>query len=547
MDLLNKVNNTYLNLILAAVLALIAGVASIYLADAYYAVAPFHYDSAYYLYRSLQIHDIVLSQGRLAALLQVIANDKDFLDILLRILFLPPSLAMLYGHMVIALPLMGLFLFLTLHYTFKRTQLEWLSVCVVSFIFCFPLIFMPYQGIADYWKESVAIWLFGSAIVSWLLSNRLANPYWSFLSGSLLGLLVIERTGLAVYAALLWIPVTLHAIYDRLKNDPWQVALFKISAFVLPACLLCLFVVILQWKLLYNYYFLKGYDYHSVFQIMKVLLWLILHDPSFRFPVLLLGVLALFSYYMRHDKRPSYDILVTLWFLMALPLIIALMRGFYNGFYNSWCIIWIPFLATLVPAQYASARKRFLFVTILSGVSILAMGIQFALSYKHTTTLKKNFAEERVFYDTLTQLFMRDAKPRYFTFLINEDYAIFYDHVKFNRHIDLNELQITGFMSVHDSYYRLQYGEHANSFAFLANHIMQTVENSSPRPWLVAYCTADDVLKSQAFAADGKTIAIPMVLAENTYLAQHPSWRMLKTLKSPFGCVHIYQFLSKKN
>jgi hypothetical protein len=221
---------------------------------------------------------------------------------------------------------------------------------------------------------------------------------------------------------------------------------------------------------------------------------------------------------------------------------IAFTKGIYNGFYNSWCILLLPFLAAGIPSQFKTKRRQHLFYFILFLSILSGIVIQYRLSSHHIIVLEEKFKTERQFYDEILNTLIK-TNSHYFTFLINENYAIFYDHSNLNRHIPLKDIQITGFMSVHDSYYQLQYKDAMHSIEAIAKNIMHSMEQDKSPPLVIAYCLPSDILKSKAFEVDGNHIAIPVALAETDYLTHHADWHIIKTVHSPFGCVNLYQFL----
>lgn len=531
-------------ILFAILFATFAVTIAIHFSQLYYATAPFHYDSAFYLYRALQLYDVVLDNGRLQAALQILHLDKDFLDILLRVLIFPNSLQMTYGHLVVAFPFMVLFNFQLLQIVIKKTQSVWSGLLVVSFLFCFSFIYTPYQGIADYWKESVAMWILGSAFLSFILSDYLKNWQNSLLSGILFGLLIMERTGLSIYAALLLLPLVLKTFYTFYYQSS-KTYFFSIMLFIIPAGLICLFVGLMEWNLLYQYYFVKGYDYVSTFHVTKHLIWLIIHFKWQLLPIITLAILTLVCLLSTPYIQFSSDILIASWLVIGFPLMISLTRGMYDGFYNTWCVLLAIFFATILPVHLNTSMNRLTLNFILSTIIVCSISIQFYLINQNRLDLMKNYAGWRVFYDALTDTIMKEKVPRNFSFIMDEDYAPFYDHIRLNRQIAFKQMNIVGFTSVHDSYYAAEFSDMTKNPQKLADDIIQSLEvySSTSSPVLtVAYCDPKEVEKSQAFGMDSQKIAIPIITEQTQYLKTSSHWQSIKKLNSPYGCVFVYRY-----
>lgn len=535
-----KIDKTYvleftIKITLSIVLVALAGRIAVNESMAYYALAPFHYDSATYLYSALLSYDLVHSHGRLFSFLQAIQTNKDFLDLVLRILLAPDFLKSKYGHMAVLLPFMGLFCFLTMHYVFRRTH-SWLaSIAVVSCLFCMPFIYLPYLGIADYWKESIAIWILGCAVVSWLLSDMLARPWWSLLCSVMLGLLVMERSALAVYIAAMFLPPFVWAVYQRIRFDKAK-GLLGISAFVIPAGVLCGLVAWMQWDILYNYYFVKGYDYTSPFRVAKYLLWQVLHYNCFRFPLVLLLVIYCFCFYLNTEWKKNFrDSAITLWFVISFPLIIALTHGLYSGFYNNWTILLILFFATIIPGNMSFTSNYRIFMLVLVSIIITCSITQYSISKNRTEKLIQKSALWRSFYENLTNIILSQPSPRGFNLLFAEDNIRFLDHTRLNRGIAFNQITPVGYMSVHDSYYNAD-----STIRQIVTQSLKQLELS--QAITVAYCSPNQVAKSKAFNKDGIKKAIPVAVRQTKYLLRSRHWQAIKKLNSPYGCVFVYKY-----
>src|SRR5690348_15423653 len=106
---MNKPVMLFKNLILSFIVMTIAALIAMHITRNYFAIEPFHCDSSSYLYNAIQSYDLINTQGRFFAFSQAIQN-KDFLDLILRILIAPNFLQKMFGHMFVLLPFMGLYI-----------------------------------------------------------------------------------------------------------------------------------------------------------------------------------------------------------------------------------------------------------------------------------------------------------------------------------------------------------------------------------------------------------------------------------------------------
>src|SRR5262249_19171419 len=140
--------------------AVLAGWIAVQLARGYYAIAPYHYDSAFYRMHAVYFHQVFEKEGMIAALQQSV-RTKDSLDVTLRLLFTPRFLLHRFGHLAVLLPFLALFTYLSMWYVFTRTSSLPSSVATATFLFTFLPIHGPFGepyigGIADYWKDNLA-------------------------------------------------------------------------------------------------------------------------------------------------------------------------------------------------------------------------------------------------------------------------------------------------------------------------------------------------------------------------------------------------------
>jgi hypothetical protein len=529
------------SLLIAFLLTALAGLVAVRLSQGYYAVGPYHYDSATYRLSAYQFYHLFQSQGLMTALTQAL-QSKDALDITFRLLLAPRLLLHPYGHLSVLLPLMGLFILLVMDYAFTRTHSWICSVAIAGFLFSFPIIYNPLMiGIADYWKDNLATWLMGSAVLSFILSRNLAYYRASFLSGLLLGLLPPQRSALAVYAALLFMPLFLMAAYQRIRADGLKVACLRIAVFVTPALLVAGSVFLIQWQMLYKYYFVLGYGYSSPLRVVQFILEGFGERIGFSV-FLIVGICLLCLLHSAHWKHRANDIFVASWMVVGFPFWVIITRGLYLGFYAVWTVLLIVLLAIFFSSFIESVGRRRIFVF---GLLVLAIGssfLQYTLSVARARELAAYTAPSRRFHEDLTNVIMALPKPHEVSFLHDEAREPFLNHVLFNRHIPLTPqdgIAVVGFMSIHDSYYRAAFGD------ISVQKIVDTMINGleqHPGRMVVACCEPSSVQRNPLFQSDGKNVAIPVAISLSDHVMQSLRWKALKKLDSPYGCLYVYRY-----
>ncbi len=93
----------------ASALSLALAAAGVAISREYYAVAPYHHDSAASRMYAVRLAETRRSDGLGAALGEVLAT-RDSLEPTVRLLVAPASLRLLRGHLVTSVPLLALFL-----------------------------------------------------------------------------------------------------------------------------------------------------------------------------------------------------------------------------------------------------------------------------------------------------------------------------------------------------------------------------------------------------------------------------------------------------
>lgn len=526
--------------LLALVATLLAGYVAISISDEFYAVAPFHYDSASYLYGSLITKRVYDVNGLLAAL-KYASAQKDTLDLTLRLLIAPNTLSDLHGHMYVLLPFLFAFLWAIGCYVFKKTDSFGLTALSVAAVFMLQSTYAPFVGMADYWKDNLAVWLLGAAIMAWLLSDRLRNHKYAFFCGLLLGLLVMQRTALAVYAAAMFAPVFLLNLLDGWRKGETTERVISSAVLCAPAVLITSFVAFLQWDSLYRYYFVAGYSYGSLLEVANMILEMVENNRSELLPIVVVVILSipLAAVLSRRSSVTNWrDVMLALWFVIALPTVVVASHAAYPEILTVWTVLLIALLATLIPAMKVSRPIAAGFATLC----IAAMITQHALCIERARAQKAQFATIRHFYDEMLDALLKQPAPRRLAILYDEDSALIKLHMWYHHGIPMDDAGIgytdVGYSSVHDSYYLNRYGSLTPEQYF--ERVKGDLE-SHDGAYAIASCDQGDVASSGAYGPDGMHVAIPVAVMFAKYLKTDSHWHAIAKFSSHRGCVSLYK------
>lgn len=516
--------------IIAVGLTLIAGLIAVYESRAYYEIAPYHYDSASYRVSAIRSHDLFMAQGRQAALLAAL-RGKDGLDVTLRLILAPELLLHRYGHLAVLLPYMAFFVALTLWYVFKRTD-SWLpAIATVLFLFASPLIYDPYDGIADYWKDNLATWLLASAVVSWLLSDRLARRRWAVVCSLFLGMLVMQRSSAAVYGAALFLPLFLWAAITRFRVDGWRAATQRLVVFVAPALIFCAIVVSAQLDLLYTYYFVAGYGYTNPLAVAQFLLGGVPSQIGVAVALPIIYVICLSC--LPTWRQLHRDTLIVAALVAALPLLVILSNALYFGFFAVWLPLLIVLLATLMPRSARLAQP--LAAALMVGAVCLS-AVQFGVTHDRSRILAATNAAQRTFLIQLVDLLHTRSGSAGYQLLFDETPGPLYNQAFFTRGIRL--AQPVGLVSVHDTYYRAAFGDQSSEQVAALN--MAALE-LRPGAVVVTTCRVENLQNNPLF----KPFALQVVLAMARHVEASAHWKAVQQLDSPYGCLYAYQYVEQ--
>jgi hypothetical protein len=546
------------NGLITILITLFAVAAATFIARDYFSIAPFHYDSASYLSFALSVHDVVSLYGKKFAVIHIM-QSKDILDVVLRVLFAPDSLKTVFGHMVISIPFMALFIFLVIHYVYRATQSWMASLIAIGFLFTFPLMYMPYMGIADYWKESIAIWILGCAVMSWILSDGLKNSGWAFFCSILFGLLCMERAVLGIYIGVLFIPVFCAAVYQRFKLDGAKKALCRVSIFLIPIVLSAAMLAFIQWEFFYIYYFTMGYSYSSSWEVGRYIFNDILYDAKHSSLLVWIFLCGIFWHRISHYR----DIFTALWLTVGFPFVVIFTHGLYFYFYHVWTILLVISLTTIIAGHHSlgpsAVRSHRYFMPILLMIVIICGCIQFFLDWAWSKEHAKLNASWRVLYENISHIILQQSKPRYYSLLFFEaSSGPFTDHLRLNKMAQYDDAQYVGYMSVHDSFYKV-HAPADNTLSIKDSFLAQLRVINDPSAEDIAkdnikqmekhdgtiaitYCHKDQIAKSSVFGADSMKIAIPTVVLQTNYLLNSLNWIIIGKLDSPVGCLYVYQY-----
>lgn len=534
------------NLFLTIIFTCLLSYISITLSVAYFKVGAFHNDSASYLLQALAAYDVFSSREFMSALYYSL-HVKDGLDVLLRMMFIPSSFNMLYGHMFVAIPFMALFISLLLHYVYTRTESWFSAIVAVMFLFTFSFAFSPFKGIADYWKESIAVWMLGCAILSWLMADNFSKASWSTLSGLLFGFLVMQRTALAVYVFFLMLPLFGWILYHSIKHHYFQRIFRHIIYFALPLLLLTLTVLIAQWKTLYTYYFVSGYAYGTYFDGMIHFFNFIKNEFLFS-TIVMSGLLCYCSFAIADWKVQGKDVASTSWLAMGLPLVIIFSGSFYHSIIIIWPILFTIMLAAFIPRRLKQFITRRHFNIVLVGVIVCAAIYQYSLTDKNSQYLLKYNAKLRKLCDQLTNVVLAQSPPYYASFIFDSIEGHFINHLRYNRKIlsdSPNNIKIVGYISTRDSYFAAfdPKGNSANiTGEMIAQKVIKTLETNEGTI-VATYCDPNAIDTSPAFINYGKKVANPYAKALTQHLMDNLHWKVIAKITDPtYGCLYAYQF-----
>ena len=534
---------------LALGVAALAGVAGVRLGREFYRGAPYHYDSAAYLWGNLTLD----RQARESPVLEVAAGrlrGKDALSPVLRLLVVPASLRQRFGHLWVALPCLALYVYLLVRYVASRGGSLPGAAAVVAALFAFPLLWEPGWGLPDDVRENEAAWLLGAAVLAFLRSRWLGHRGWAFGVGALLGVLVLDRTVVGVFGGAILLPLLALATLRRLREDPRGLATSRVVAFVAPVLVVAALTLTLQAESLYRHYVVGGYAYTTPASAFREL-W-----PLFAarlgwgpFAVLAAAPFACGLALPGRDRRG--DVWVASWAVLALPLVVLGGGLVYIGFPTLWSVLLVTWLATLLPPTASAVRPRAL-VGVLA-VAAVAAAVE-ARAAMRSLAGPLDPLHQRPLFARVAEVLGREPGATRMKFLVDEVDELFLCQAHFDHGITF-VLRGRGLVSVHDAYFRAHFGDlsveaiASANLRYLARGAAGPPGAPVPRgapwaqPWVLAYCSPEGVDRNPAFAANGRQVAQPVLRAMNRSLQEDPAWRSVERWRHPvYGCVELFRY-----
>lgn len=530
----------------ALLLAFLAGWLAYSLSTAYYATAPYHFDSAHYRVRAYEVYESVQTQGRLAVAWETL-RSKDSLDVTLRVLFAPDSLLLVHGHLLVLLAFMALFLTLLIYYIVKQSGSWLIGISVALLVFSFPFLYHPYKGIADYWIDPIATWILAAAILCWLLSENLRHMRWGIACSLLLVCVLAERTVIAVYAAPLFLmPLILIAV-RRVRQVGVLAAARTIALFALPAVLLGGAITVLRWQELYGYYFVWGYDYGTRAETAQRILTQITNDSGISlFAIIGVAVLSVMGVWRSVQSRSA--LVTVMWFVVALPVEIVLVGQFYHSFFVLWAPMLLVLLAVLLRSTPHSAEEASSALLSKSGIrlvfgtALVLVAFGAALLTQQSVTAQAHSMATHLAplgrtYRAVARA-MADAPS-------NTTVAVLFDLVSspLNNHVmfDYGRAPVPVVqVYTHDQYYVGEYGR-----SVTADKVVRALSNrlaSGGFALSFAFADSESVNRLPYWGGGVDPISRQVITELTDFMRHSPHWRATGRIASPYGDIVVYTY-----
>jgi hypothetical protein len=529
--------------VLAAFFTTAAAGFSLHLSRDYYAVAPYHYDSAAYRVQALRAYEALEARG-LGAALQGSLREKDSLDVTLRLLFAPRTLLLRYGHFVVLLPFLAFFLFLLLRYVSSRTRSWLLALAAGSALFVFPLPYDVFWGIADCWKDNLATWLLGAAALAWLQSEGLRLRRWNLLCGLLLGLLLMQRSVAAVYAAILFLPLLLYAARLRIRSDGLRPALVRLAALGLPALLLGMPLLVLQWSMLRSYYLVRGWAYARPSAVALYLFHGLfrgvasapsgfggqLYGMNFA-PLFIAALYASCALAVPRRRWPRAEFVTAGWLLAGLPLAVIFTRAYFHGFFALWTALLVVCLGVLLPRTLAPAASRtFALAVLLFTASAASAQFYVAVRTSRTRTMAEHFEREIV--AQIVPPIAASPAPHRYALLFGGADAPLINQALFDFHVRLPSDEV-----------RLPFRDVEMARAVKGMSEEQVVQafvgalEQQPGAIAVGWCRVEDVPRWP-----NDPVSSRVTLVVNRHLLESDRWKAIRRIRwASTSCLNVYE------
>jgi len=531
-------------------LALSVAFISVSLSREYYKTAPYHYDSSAYRTQALDVFDCLKEEGFTKAL-KLSLSTKDSLDITLRLLLLPAGLQHRYGHMLILFPLMLAFIAVTAVYVLKRTARLSLACLCPTALFVYPLFYHPYWGIADYWKENLATWMLGIAIVTWLLSDNMRKRPWAFACGLMLGLFAMQRTGIILFVGLLFLPLLISAVVQTTIKKDFHTAFWDAFTLIIPAAFMLDIVICFQAFDLYEYYAKGSYAYGSHSDIWKFILngisssWA---KPKMDFfpgtyysittiPFILAPVFIFSATASRRRMSISSDAVKSLWFVIGLPMIMIAASTYYYGLFALWPILFTILLATLIPKQTTLKQSRIITILLIFAITSGSI-IQYHVTTRNADEIAKRDGWYRTLMLTVADEITRSGNPQQpYAIFFNEVGAPLANHVRFDLKQKIGQPEIR--LTFHDKNIIRRFS--GLPAAQIVRTEMQRLE-SMQDPIVIAHADIGNL-----YQPANDPLASAFTKGLNLYVQNHSQWKVTRTIPSAWGPLNVYHYKKPDN
>ena len=504
----------------------------------YHAKAHYHYDSASYRFSSVGAFDLFEQQGRWATAWSLLQQQNSF-DLLVRLFVYPQSLCQFHGHLFVQAPLMAIFFFLTFLVVHRRSGSYLLGCGVIAVVLLFGPVYHPVQSLTDYWKDNLGIWLLGSAFLCWFLSEHAGRRGWAFLSGAFWACLVLQRPVLTVYGGALFAPFFTYAIWRRWREDDASTLTRRAVAFGAFPLAIVLLVVAAQGSTIYRYYFVTGYSYSSPREVAQ---WLWQHPFSggawFR-GGLLASFLVCLAAALRQGWAGAVNVAGSCWLCAGFLALLVATRANFHGFAVVLMVLAVVALARMTPRQAPRLWTRGIAVVLL----LVTAGGSYVQS-RHYAMVRRTKAvagaEYRALYAEIAGVAEGSATPPKLGIFFDECYCLLWNQLYFDHGIKLD--RETFFMSIHDTYYRGQFGD--ASAADIAQTIFAEMDRTD-RALAVIHQNPDDLgrfLDRRGRSEQRKSLAMEVNRLIGQHLRQSDRWQIVKRIESErFGNLLIYQ------
>jgi hypothetical protein len=234
--------------------------------DRYLKGRTFFADPVGYLEESILLYEIVVKEGRWAALNSELYYGWNPLRTIPLILVAPHLLAEEHGHLFTAGPALAIFLVL-LGWMVERGSGS-LLLAAAAMLFCCAVdaFYDPHWGIPAYWLELPGGFLIGAAACCLGLSEGAKKTSWLVAFGLIGSAAVWARQVTGVYLFVACGPLLAATLLSMVLHSatPWREVFRILVAVGVPICLLVGFFLFSRLDVLYSYYGIAGYGYESI-------------------------------------------------------------------------------------------------------------------------------------------------------------------------------------------------------------------------------------------------------------------------------------------